>query len=69
MDLRNKVLLFFLFTGYLGVIIASGIKIGDNPNAGTALAIAMTIKFSAIGGLLWYNFPKIKGMLKSNKPI
>ena len=69
MDLRNKVLLYLLLIGYLGVMIAAGIKIGDNPNAGTALVIAMTIKFSAIGGLLWYNFPKLKGMLKRTKPV
>ncbi len=60
MDLRNKVLLYFLFKGYVGLIVAAVIKISGNPNADMALAIAMVIKFSAIAGLIVYNFPKIQ---------
>lgn len=64
MDLRNKVLLFILLKGYIAVIVAASIKISDNPNADMALAIAMVIKFSAILGLVAYNFSKIKMLFK-----
>ncbi len=64
MDLRNKVLLFILLKGHIAVIVAASIKISDNPNADMALAIAMVIKFSAILGLVTYNFSKIKMLFK-----
>lgn len=64
MDKRNKMLFTLLGMGIVAIIIGADLKINGNPNAYYTLYTGLILEIGSVIGLVLYNLPKLKSLLK-----